>query len=743
MTRTMQDERFTKAWQRDADALSRNELADPHALLGPHPDGDGGTIVRAWRPGASHVVVHLDGGLDFGAELVHEAGVWAAHLDGAKPPLRYTVEARYPDGVTSDLTDPYAFEPTVGELDLHLAGEGRHEEIYDHLGGHLRVVDGVAGTAFAVWAPSARTVAVVGDFNDWDGRLHPMRSLGPSGIWELFLPGVEAGALYKFELRTQGGALRVKTDPYARAVEISPKTAAIVTESKHDWQDADWVAARGEQVQHERPISIYEVHLGSWRRDPDDPERLLNYTEAADQLAAYVTDMGFTHVELLPVMAHPFTGSWGYQVTGYFAPDPRLGTVDDLKGFVDRMHEHGIGVLLDWVPAHFPRDDWALARFDGTALYEHDDPRRGAHPEWGTLVFNFGRNEVRNFLLASGLFWCRDFHADGLRVDAVASMLYLDYSRKAGEWIPNEFGGREDLEAVEFLKELNTVLHAREPGVISAAEESTAWPGVSRPTYVGGLGFGFKWNMGWMHDTLDYFAHDPIHRRFHHHELTFSLMYAFSENFILPLSHDEVVHGKGTIYSRMPGDHWQKLANVRALYAFQWAHPGKQLLFMGQEFAQPSEWNAERSLDWHVLDERDDAGRPTYAGVQALVRDLNFAYRDEPALWQRDGDPEGFAWIEANDAENSVVAFMRRAKDGRPLVCVMNLTPIPREGYRVGLPTGGRWREVVNTDAEQYGGSGVGNFGGVEAEDLPWHGQAHSAAMTLPPLGVLWFAPAG
>jgi 1,4-alpha-glucan branching enzyme len=735
MSRQMSEDRFTKAWQTDADALAKGELGDPHRLLGAHDDGDGGTIVRAWRPGAEHVTVHVDGGLDYGCELVHPAGVWVAHVDGVKPPLRYEVETRYPDGLGVTAPDPYAFPPTVGELDLHLAGEGRHEEIYEYLGGHLRTVDGVEGTAFAVWAPSAKAVAVVGEFNSWDGRLHPMRALGSSGIWEIFLPGVGEGALYKFEIRTQEGEIRLKTDPYAREVEVAPKTAAIVSRSRHAWDDDAWLAQRREQVPHAQPVSVYEVHLGSWRRDPDDPDGLLTYAQLADELAAYANDMGFTHVELLPVMAHPFTGSWGYQVTGYFAPDPRLGTPDDLKAFVERMHEHGIGVLLDWVPAHFPRDDWALARFDGTALYEHEDPRRGAHPEWGTLVFNFGRNEVRNFLLASGLFWCDEYHADGLRVDAVASMLYLDYSRKAGEWIPNEFGGREDLEAVAFLKELNEVLHAREPGVISAAEESTAWPGVSRPTYVGGLGFGFKWNMGWMHDTLDYFQHDPIHRRYHHHELTFSLMYAFSENFILPLSHDEVVHGKGTIYSRMPGDDWQKRANVRALYAYQWAHPGKKLLFMGQEFAQVDEWSAERSLDWHLL---ENAG---HAGVQNLVRDLNHAYRDEPALWQRDEDPEGFFWIEANDAENSVVAFARTSGDGRVLVCVMNLTPIPREGYRVGLPRGGRWREVLNTDAEQYGGSGTGNLGGVDAEPLPWHGQPTSAPMTLPPLGVLWFAP--
>jgi len=734
----MQEDRFSKAWQRDADALSHGELAEPHRLLGAHPDGDGGTVVRAWRPGAAHVTIHVDGGMDYGCELVHAGGLWVAHLDGIKPPLAYTVQTRYPDGLTVTARDPYAFLPTVGDLDLHLAGEGRHEEIHQHLGAHLREVDGVAGTSFAVWAPSARSVALVGDFNSWDGRLHPMRSLGSSGIWELFMPGLGEGTLYKFEIRTQGGELRVKTDPYARQVETAPKNASVVSASRHTWADAQWLTQRRAQVPHERPVSVYEVHLGSWRRDPSNPERLLSYDELADPLAEYAVDMGFTHVELLPVMAHPFTGSWGYQVTGYFAPDPRLGGPDQLKAFVDRMHEHGVGVLLDWVPAHFPRDDWALARFDGTALYEHADPRQGAHPEWGTLVFNFGRNEVRNFLLASGLFWCDEYHADGLRVDAVASMLYLDYSRKSGEWVPNRFGGRENLEAVAFLKELNEVLHSREPGIISAAEESTAWPGVSRPTYLGGLGFGFKWNMGWMHDTLNYFQHDPVHRRFHHHELTFSLMYAFSENFMLPLSHDEVVHGKGTIYGRMPGDHWQKLANVRALYAYQWAHPGKQLLFMGQEFAQIEEWSAERSLDWHLLD-----GDSPHAGVQRLVRDLNHVYRDHPALWRRDADHEAFFWIEANDAENSVLAFARRGHDDEILVCVMNLTPVPREGYRVGLPRAGRWREVLNTDAAQYGGSGMGNAGAVETEPLGWHGQPVSTAMTLPPLSVIWLTPEG
>ncbi|MCW2993720.1 MAG: glgB, partial [Conexibacter sp.] len=463
MSPTMQDERFIKAWQRDADALAAGELGDPHALLGVHSDGDGGAIVRAWRPGAQHVVVHVEGGLDYGCEQVHAGGLWAAHLDGLAPPLSYTIETRYPDGVTVSAQDAYRFPPTVGELDIHLAGEGRHEEIYEHLGGHLRELDGVAGTAFSVWAPAAKSVAVVGDFNSWDGRLHPMRSLGSSGIWELFLPGVEAGALYKYEIRTQGGALRVKTDPYARQVEISPKTAAIVADSTHEWQDGEWVAARSKEVQHERPMSVYEVHLGSWRLNTQEGDRPLTYTELADELAAYAHDMGFTHIELLPVMAHPFCGSWCYQVTSYFAPTPRFGTPDELRMFVDRLHEHDLGVILDWVPAHFPKDDWALRRFDGSALYEHEDPKRGEHPDWGTLVFNFGRNEVRNFLLASALYWLREYHADGLRVDAVAAMLYLDYSRKEGEWVPNEFGGREDLEAVAFLKELNEVVHAQVP----------------------------------------------------------------------------------------------------------------------------------------------------------------------------------------------------------------------------------------------------------------------------------------
>ncbi|UTI62978.1 1,4-alpha-glucan branching protein GlgB [Paraconexibacter antarcticus] len=627
--------------------------------------------------------------------------------------------------------------PILGELDLHLAGEGRHERIYERLGAHVTTVDGTEGVAFAVWAPNATSVTVIGDFNEWDHDHDAMRAAGSgsSGIWEAFVPGARPGQAYKYAIRTASGDVRLKADPYAAQAQQAPGTDSVVHAPQHGWQDAAWLQRRRAAVPHREPMSVYEVHLGSWRRDPDDPETPLPFAQLAQELAAYATDMGFTHVELLPVMSHPFPGSWGYQVTGYFAPDARHGTPDDFRAFVDTLHAAGIGVILDWVPAHFPKDDWALRRFDGSALYEHEDPRRGEHPDWGTLIFNVGRNEVRNFLLANALYWLREMHVDGLRVDAVASMLYLDYSRKDGEWLPNEHGGRENLETVAFLREFNEVIHAREPGVLSIAEESTAWPGVSRPTHVGGLGFGFKWNMGWMHDTLAYFQQDPIHRKYHHHTLTFSLMYAFSENFVLPLSHDEVVHGKGSILEKMPGDRWQQLANVRALYAYMWAHPGKKLLFMGNELAQEREWSHERSLDWHLL---QDAG---YGGVQALVRDLNHAYSDLPALWERDDDASAFRWLEANDADANVVCFLREGDPGTPpLVCVCNFAPVVREGYRVGLPSGGTWREVLNSDASAYGGSGVEN-GTITADEEPWHDQPASAALTLPPLGVIWFSP--
>ncbi len=618
----------------------------------------------------------------------------------------------------------------LGEIDLHLVGEGRHERLYEKLGAHV-LEDGVA---FAVWAPNAAKVSVVGEWNGWDGRVNPLEQRGVSGIWDGVVFDAPEGALYRYEITTPEGQLLLKSDPYAFATEVPPGNASRVFRSRYEWGDGEWLEQRRAEEPFARPMSIYEVHLGSWRRTLEN--KTLDYRQLGRQLGAYAKDMGFTHVELLPVMEHPYSGSWGYQVTGYFAPTARFGDPDDFRNFVDELHQQGIGVILDWVPAHFPRDEWALARFDGTALYEHEDPRRGAHPDWGTLVFNYGRNEVRNFLLANAVYWLREFHADGLRVDAVASMLYLDYSRREGEWVPNEFGGREDLDAVTFLQRLNELVHGREPGVVSAAEESTAWPGVSRPVYLGGLGFGFKWNMGWMHDTLDYFQREAIHRRFHHHQLTFSLVYAFSENFILPLSHDEVVHGKRALIDKLPGDRWQKFANLRALYGYMWAHPGKQLLFMGSEIAQWREWNAETSLDWHLLEEAD------HQGVQTLVRDLNRVYGETPALWEDDFEPSGFRWLEPNDAPANVLAFARFGKDAKkPLVCVCNLSPVPRYGYRVGMPRAGRWREALNTDSAFYGGSGEGNLGEVKAEPLPWHDQPFSAELTLPPLGVVWLVP--
>ena len=709
--------------------------ADPHHVLGAHPARTG-VRIRAYRPDAEAVFAHPEGGPTVKLRRVHPDGLFAGVAKGATLPLRYELDVHYPDGNSFRMRDPYAFPPTLGTLDLYLLGEGRHEQLYQRLGAHPREIDGVSGTSFAVWAPAARSVSVVGDFNSWDGRLHPMRSLGSSGLWELFIPDLTEGARYKYEIRTQAGELRLKADPVAFQAEVPPGTASIVHRPAHAWRDEDWIRARETTDPIAGAMSIYEVHLGSWRWRALEGNRPLNYIELADELAAYVADLGFTHVELMPVMAHPFSGSWGYQVTSYFAPSPTFGSPDDFRAFVDRMHGHDIGVILDWVPAHFPRDDWALAQFDGTALYEHVDPRRGSHPDWGTLVFNLGRHEVRNFLVANALFWLREYHADGIRVDAVASMLYRDYSRQPGEWVPNEYGGREDLEAVAFLKELNEVCYGREAGIITIAEESTAWPGVSRPTYLGGLGFGAKWNMGWMHDTLGYFQQDPIYRRYHHHELTFSLMYAFSEHFILPLSHDEVVHGKRSLIGKMPGDRWQAFANLRALYGYMWAHPGKKLLFMGQEFAQQSEWRDERSLDWPLLEQRE------HSAVQALVRDLNHLYRGEPALWDGDSSPDGFRWLEPNDADANVVAFVRYSLDARRMVvCVANNSPVVREGYRLGLPTGGPWRELLNTDSRFYAGTDVGNGGMLAAEPLPWHEQSHSVALTLPPLAVLWLVP--
>jgi len=724
-----------KAAPEEVAGLLEGRHQNPHGVLGLHALPGGGAVVRVFRPDATAVTVLPAGADPVEAERTHPAGLFEARLDRQPAgPADYRLRVACGDDAYES-ADPYAFWPTLGDVDLHLFGEGRHEELWRRLGAHVLTTQEVAGTAFAVWAPNARSVRVVGDFNSWDGRLHPMRMMGSSGVWELFVPGTGAGAHYKYEIVTAQGALQTRADPFAFWTDVSPGTASRVHESTYRWGDADWMAGRGTASSPvAAPMSVYEVHLASWRRHEDGTP--LSYPELAEQLVDHVTRLGFTHVELLPVAEHPYGGSWGYQVTGYYAPTSRFGDPDGFRHLVDRLHQAGIGVIVDWVPAHFPKDDWALARFDGTALYEHADPRQGEHPDWGTLVFNFGRNEVRNFLLANALYWLEELHVDGLRVDAVASMLYLDYSRKAGEWVPNRYGGRENLEAVDFLRELNSRVYRRNPHAMVIAEESTAWPGVSRPAHLGGLGFGFKWNMGWMHDTLSYFSKDPIYRRFHHNELTFSLMYAFSENFVLPLSHDEVVHGKRALLDKMPGDRWQKFANLRALYAYMWAHPGKQLLFMGGELGQWREWSEERSLDWHLLAEAD------HAGLQRMVGDLNQAYRALPALWEADNDPAGFTWIDANNAEDNVIAFLRHARDGSgPVACLANLSPVIRT-LRVGLPRSGVWREALNTDSGFYGGGDVGNRGAVTAEEIGWQGQPSSALVTIPPLGVLWLTPA-
>ncbi len=735
---------------------------DPHSVLGAHP-GPAGVVVRALVPLAATVTAVLADGRRFALSHIHQ-GVFAATLPMTQVPdyrlaVSYPGPGSGPPGPETLSDDPYRHLPTLGEMDLYLIGEGRHEELWRVLGAHVREYGGgeagfgaARGTSFAVWAPNARGVRVIGDFNHWDGRGHPMRSLGGAGVWELFVPGVAEGTRYKYDICGPDGQWRRKADPMASLAERPPATASVVYRSDYEWGDGDWLRARVHRQATREPLSIYEVHLGSWRPG-------LSYRQLADELTAYVTAMGFTHVELLPVAEHPFGGSWGYQVTSYYAPTARFGDPDDLRYLIDRLHQAGIGVILDWVPAHFPRDEWALAAFDGTALYEHADPRRGAHPDWGTLIFNYGRAEVRNFLVANSLYWLEEFHADGLRVDAVASMLYLDYSRKPGEWVPNPQGGRENLAAVSFLQEVNATCYRRLPGIMMIAEESTAWPGVTRPVHLGGLGFGFKWNLGWMHDSLSYLSHDPLFRGYHHNEITFSLMYAFSENFILPLSHDEVVHGKGSLLGKMPGDEWKRFAGLRALLAYMWAHPGKQLLFMGSEFGQGSEWSAEHGLDWWVLDFE------FHAGVQRLVADLNRVYRDHPALWSLDASPEGFGWIDANDAAGNVLSFLRHAApdagDARsggpgsaapgsggpgsgpgPLACIVNFSGNTHNEYRLGLPRTGRWRELLNTDAYDYGGSGVGNLGVVEAVPQPWHGQPASAVITVPPLAALWLAPA-
>ncbi len=706
--------------------------ANPHAWLGMHPTAQG-LVLRALRPEAMELRLLLDDGAASTVPRTHGAGLFEVTLPERREVVPYRLEWRFRDGKSLTERSPYNFLPALGEVDLHLLGEGRHEHLYEKLGARARTFDGVSGFGFAVWAPGAEGASVVGDFNGWDGRIHLMRMLGGSGVWELFVPDLQPGFKYKFEIRTRGGGYVLKADPYALATEVPPGSASVLFSSQHRFGDAEWIASQAHQDKLRRPISIYEVHAGSWRRVPEQGNRPFTYRELAPVLADHVTDLGFTHVQFLPLMEHPFGGSWGYQVSAYFAPTARYGSPDDFRYLVDYLHQRGVGVIMDWVPAHFPKDEFALGRFDGSALFEHLDPRQGEHPDCGTFIFNYGRNEVRNFLMASALCWLDGYHVDGLRVDAVASMLYLDYSRKPGQWVPNRFGGRENLEAIAFLKYMNEVVHRRHPGVLMCAEESTAWGGVSRPTYAGGLGFGFKWNMGWMHDTLAYFSRDPVYRTYHHQNLTFGMLYAWSENFILPLSHDEVVHGKGSLLNKMPGDRWQKFANLRALYGHMWAHPGRKLLFMGGEIGQWKEWNHESSIDWHLL------GGEEHRGLMALVRDLNHAYRREPALWELDSDPAGFEWIDADNAGDNVVVFLRKSAQGRKLLCIGNFSPVVRRGRRIGLPGPGEYREVLNTDAGVYGGGNVGNAGGIHAESVPCHRRSWSGVFDLPPLGVLWF----
>lgn len=721
--------------EHDIRQLLGAEHRDPFRVLGMHRVSLGREIrlvVRTLQPGAAAVtLVNADTGETTAMERAHEGGFFEAVLprDTESFPYRLRVEAE--DGTTAEVADPYSFASTLSDVDLHLIGEGTHLHLHDVLGAHPCSTEGVAGTRFAVWAPNATRVSVVGDFNGWDGRRHPMRLHPGAGVWELFIPGVGAGTVYKYEIRPQeGSAPFLKADPLAFQAEVRPATASIVADrSGYAWGDDEWMRARRDTDWCARPFTVYEVHAGSWRHTDGRP---MTYRELAQPLADYVAELGFTHVEFLPVAEHPYDPSWGYQVTGYFAPTARFGSPEDFKYLVDQLHRRGIGVLIDWVPAHFPRDAHALRRFDGTALYEHADPRLGEHPDWGTQIFNFGRNEVRNFLLSNALFWLDEYHADGLRVDAVASMLYLDYSRQAGEWIPNRYGGRENLEAIDFLRQVNATVRARCPGTLMIAEESTAWPGVTQPPEAGGLGFHFKWNMGWMNDFLRFVEEEPVHRKWHFSLLTFSLMYAFSERFVLPFSHDEVVHGKRSLLEKMPGDDWQKHANLRLALGFMWAHPGKKLLFMGSEIAQRREWSEARELDWELL------GDPLHAGMQRWMGDLNAVYRDQAALWENDFAPEGFAWVDFHDVEQTVVSFLRRGcTPGDEVLVVCNFTPVPRPDYRIGVPAPGWWREVLNSDAATYGGSNVGNGGGASSEPVPAHGHGQSVRLTLPPLGFL------
>jgi 1,4-alpha-glucan branching enzyme len=717
-------------------AVAAGQSRDPFAVLGPHRQAHERLAIRTLQPQAKSVVLQVVGGDQHPMRRRNEAGVYEAvvPLRRGEPVPDYRLQVTLATDQVLEIDDPYRYGRVLSDFDLHLFNEGTHHRLFEKFGAHrIRVGDAV-GVHFAVWAPNADRVSVIGAFNGWDGRVHPMRLLVPAGVWELFVPNLPDGELYKFEIRTKHGALLQKSDPFGFLFEPAPQTASFVYDaSRYEWRDDEWMRTRAELASWlDRPMSIYEVHLGSWARIPEDGDRFLTYRELAYRLVPYVKEMGFTHLELLPVMEHPFAGSWGYQVLGFFAPTSRFGPPEDFKLLIDECHRAGIAVILDWVPGHFPKDDHGLARFDGTALYEHADPRQGEHQDWGTLIFNYGRNEVRSFLLSNAMFWLEEYHVDGLRVDAVASMLYLDYSRKEGQWIPNKHGGRENLDAISFLQQLNTLTHSEQPGTITAAEESTSWPGVSRPVYLGGLGFTYKWNMGWMHDVLKYFATDPVFRRWEHNLLTFSGLYMFTENFILPFSHDEVVHEKGALIDKLAGDAWRKYATLRALYGYMFSHPGKKLLFMGGEFGQWREWNHDRSLDWHLLDD------PSHAGLRRYVQVLNRHYRGQPALYQLDFEPSGFRWIDCHDNENSVISFLRPARDPRDsIVAVFNFTPVPRQGYRIGVPEAGYWAELINSDSAMFGGSNLGNGGGVESDPIRDHGFDQSISLTIPPLACL------
>ncbi len=718
---------------------------DPFAVRGAHPVdilGQPGISVRAYLPGSAQAfLIEIQGSTEtrHPMELIHPYGFFEALMPGRTFPFAYRLERIDGQGMHHEFLDSYSFRPTVSSYDLYLLGEGKNYRVFENLGAHRITVEGVEGIRFAVWAPSAKSVSVIGGFNNWDRRWHAMRRLD-CGVWEIFVPGIADGEMYKYQIKTHQDYLLDKTDPFAFRTQVAPRTASIVHQlGRYHWKDSEWMTARPKRDLRTAPMSIYEVHLGSWRRIHDNESnppvyRSLTYLEMTEKLVPYVKEMGYTHVELLPVMEHPFEGSWGYQVTGYYAPSSRFGTPEDLMALIDSFHQVGIGVILDWVPAHFPKDPNALGRFDGTAVYEHLDPRQGEHQDWGTYIFNFGRHEVSNFLIGNALFWLECYHADGLRVDAISSMLYLDYSRQPGEWVPNRYGGNENLEGIEFLKELNEMTRQYHPGAIMIAEESTAWPSVTRPVHLGGLGFDFKWNMGWMHDTLAYMSKNPIYRRYHHGQLTFSIWYAFSENFILPLSHDEVVHLKKSLIAKMPGDWWQQFANLRLLLGYQYAHPGKKLLFMGGEIGQWKEWNHDADIDWFLLD------YPTHAGVQRLVKELNRLYQAEPALWEIDNLNSGFEWVDLHNADVSVIAFIRKGQHAEnTLLFVCNFTPEVRSDYRVGVDQPGGYHEIFNTDSEMFGGSNVGNRGRVEAEPIPTHGRTHALNLTLPPLAMVVF----